>query len=211
MLSQKKFPVVLTIACLAVFLVSAYSAFAQTYPQRWISYKITSGVGLDLAYNYDYTNPSNYSHSEIESGANKWNNIGANVRLTTACYNCSDVVIREVSSDQWSRNGWSSDFYAWTQQIAGSKACSSNGMSNNCTSNDVVTLAAIYINAGKIPNSSDKRSALIAHELGHAFSIAHNGLIGVDSIMKSGAWNDGRFSYTPTSVDIQDVNSMYSR
>lgn len=131
--------------------------------------------------------------------------------LTPASYWSSDVILREVDYSTWLNNGWSQTTLAWTLQIAGSKPCSNDASTNVCTASDTITAAAIYINTAQAPGlfSGDKRQALVAHELGHAFSIAHNSVIGQDSLMKNGAWNDSRFSYTPTNPDIADVNSMY--
>jgi hypothetical protein len=197
------------LTCLTVFFLSSAIAYANVYPAKWSSSKVSYGK-LGLTYNYDYVNSGSISSSEVINGINSWLNIGANFFTAEAAYWNADVVYREVSYSQWSNNGWSQSTQAWTQPIAGSKACSNGGvLTYNCTSSDTITAAAVYINTAQLPLTSSNRQAIIAHELGHAIGVDHHTLMGQNSIMWQDVWKNTWFSYTPTSADVADVNSLY--
>jgi len=210
LIRSKKFSIILGFICLSVFCLSTVVAYANVYPAKWSSSKVSNGK-LGLTYNYDYVNSGSISSSEVTNGIQSWLNIGANFFTAEAAYWNADVLFRELNYTQWSLNGWPQTTTAWTQPIAGSKACSTDGSINICTSSDTITLAAVYINTAQLPGlfGGSKRQALIAHELGHAIGVAHHTFLSQNSIMWADVWNNSRFSYTPTSADAGDVNSLY--
>jgi hypothetical protein len=208
---MKKFYVILSICCISAFTLSL-TVFAQMESYKWSSSYINNGK-LQLGINY--TTGGSYTSADMSAGISKWTSTSANLSLSEVPFSSSNVDIRTVDATTWTNNGWGSSTYGWTQKYAGSKVCSTNFTNDYCTSTDRITYAAIFLNLGYEPEGfwastrEDRRRALIGHELGHSFTIAHNALIGVESIMKTNAWNDSNFSYNPSSKDISDINSVY--
>jgi len=210
-----KFITILSLICMAVFSFSAM-VNAQMEVFHWDSSKVVNGK-LTLGINSDYMDTSYYSTSDVAAGIAKWTNTTANLSLSSVSFSSSNVDLATVSSSTWNNNGWGSTTYAFTDLFAGSKECSPNYYTQNCTSGDVITYGSIFFNEGYMPSgtlfghsASDKRRALIGHELGHSFTLHHNSVIGQDSIMKTTAWNEANFSYDPSAADVQDINSVYN-
>ncbi|MEK4661694.1 matrixin family metalloprotease [Priestia sp. FSL H7-0729] len=208
-----KFVLSLLLVCFTTFFISS-NVFAQMEPYKWKSSFIKSGK-LTVKISTEYATGGDYTSTDLAEGINRWKNTSANLNLSTASFASSNIDIRAVNAQTWNNNGWGSNTYAWTQPYDGTFACATNLITNNCTSSNTIDYAAIYINSAKdtggllSSTKQDRRRGVIAHELGHAFTIRHNSLIGASSIMKASMWNDNNFSLTPTSTDINDINSVY--
>ncbi|WP_339303429.1 M48 family metalloprotease [Paenibacillus sp. FSL R5-0519] len=208
-----KFTISLLLVCFTTFFISS-QVFAQMEAYMWKSSFIKSGK-LNLKISTEYAVGGDYTSADITEGINRWKNTSANLNLSSASFASSNVDIRTVNSQTWNNNGWGSNTYAWTQPFDGTFACATNLSTNKCTSSNSIDYAAIYINSSKdtggllSSTKQDRRRGVIAHELGHAFTIHHNSLIGATSVMKTSMWHESNFSVTPTSTDINDFNRVY--
>lgn len=213
-MKNKLFYLTLTVLCCSAFVISS-GVFAQMNVSKWTSTRVISGK-LTLGISSSNVNTSDYSAAEVTAGIAKWTSTTAHLSLTQTSFSNSNVDLFSVTSTQWANNGWGSSTTAWTQRYAGSTNCNPSPIgSGNCTASDAITYTAIYLNSGHLPDGfwastrADRRKAVIAHELGHAFTMDHNAMIGQSSIMKQGAWDDSNFSYDPTTADVNDINSRY--
>ncbi|MGF7048039.1 hypothetical protein J2T13_002545 [Paenibacillus sp. DS2015] len=215
MKNSKKVIVSLSTVCLAVFILSS-TVFAQMESYRWKS-TFTSTGALKLGISTQYAAGGSYTATDITNGISHWKNATTNLNLSTTSFSNSNVDIMAVSEEQWFNNGWGDDTYAFSQLYDGSFQCNSGITTNYCNSSNSISYAAIYINYEKstgglltsAATKTDRRRGIVAHELGHVFTIHHNGLIGVDSIMKQATFNDNNWVSSPALVDISDINNNY--
>jgi hypothetical protein len=215
-MKNKLFYFTLIVFCCSAFVISS-GVFAQMNVSKWTSTRVISGK-LTLGISSSNVTASDYSAAEVTAGITKWTSTTAHLNLTQTSFSVSNVDLMSVSGTQWNNNGWGSNGTAWTQRYAGSKNCNPTPIGyGDCTASDAITYTAIYLNSGHLPDGfwastrEDRRKAVIAHELGHAFTLDHNAMIGQSSIMRRDVWDDedGLFSYDPTAADVNDINSRY--
>jgi hypothetical protein len=192
------------------------TVFAQMEAYRWKS-TFTSSGALKLGISTDNAAGGVYTTADSADSINRWKNATSHLNLSTTSFSSSNVDIMAVSKQTWFNNGWGDDVFAFSQMYDGSFQCNSYVFTNNCKSSNSISYAAIYINVEKNPaglftsaaTNTDRRRGIIAHELGHVFTLKHNGLIGVNSIMQQDTINDSRWVSSPAPIDISDINNNY--
>jgi hypothetical protein len=193
--------------CLVVGMIS-FSSFvnATTYTFNWYS---TSATGMAIVNANSDNLSSNYNGTIFTDGRNKWNASSANYYIYDVAYSDSDVDLRTVAASTWNDNGWGNG-EAWTQLFVGDTVCNQypagSNPETNCA-NATVTYSQIFTNGGNVSTSSDRRRALIAHELGHVIGLAHTEFLTAKdhSIMTQNLAG----GYLVTSYDVDEVNSKY--
>ncbi|MHA7582389.1 reprolysin-like metallopeptidase [Paenibacillus vandeheii] len=194
----------LTSSCLSLFLLTffATSAFADTFNFKW---SIMSGNLVSVAANGDNLN-SDWGGTVFTNARTKWNGTSARILVSSSSFSSSKLDLYSVSSTQWTNNGWGSGLYAWAQPWSGGSACSANANANPDTKCTTADYGAIYINSGNTPASSDLKSAILAHEIGHIVGLAHT-TSNTSSLMQGSP--NSYFSYTPTTYDVNQFNGKY--
>lgn len=202
---SKMFYVGLVLTCILSFSF-ALTASADTFKFRWNNF---IGSTANIQASYDHLS-SNYNGSIFSNALSQWNSSAAHFSIAASSFSTSTADLYSVDSTTWSNNGWGSTVRAWTQPFStsGTKCATGPSFSDpdtNCPAGTKVNYAAIYFNEGYVNSDATYRTAVVAHELGHAVGLAHTTYIGAISIMD----NALSTSKTVTSYDVGQVNSTY--
>lgn len=156
--------------------------------------------------NYSYLSSGSPYRNAVSSALGAWNYPDRAIKaqcLYESSFSNSTVDILTASSDAWKSWGKSSKVVAFTipTDTYGRKIY---GESDCLNSTGQLKYAAIYVN----PNNgteldSDYRKVVLAHEIGHAWGLAHANVESESSIMVQ-----GKFSWITCKLYDHDINDM---
>ena len=133
----------------------------------------------NITYSYEQWGSYNYS-SYVTQAINAWNNSAARIYVKSTNERWGDI--RIISTD-WGTTGWH----------------------GHCTAPSILNpnISTIKINDRYRSSFISDQAELIAHELGHSFTLGHSGN---DTLMRAQGY---RKSAIPTTDDVKGVNAKY--
>ncbi|ACX63375.1 hypothetical protein [Paenibacillus sp. Y412MC10] len=193
---------VILLSCIATFTFTVIVS-AETHSWKWAN--LNSDGEAYLLTNGDNLN-SSYSGTAYTNGVNLWNNSSGNISIALSSFSYSNVDIYSVTESTWKQNGWGSGLFGWAQVYNEGSPCFTdpNATGNKCFGK--VNYAGIFLNDGTMPGTAARRSAIIAHEIGHVVGLAHTL---ASPVVTPSIMNAGVTSNTPTSYDITNLNAIY--
>jgi len=202
----------LPISCITIFFIAffSFSSISEATYFQWKWKNISFQGDVVVRTNADQLN-STYNGSVYTDALALWEDSGANVMMMDSSFANSTVDLVSVSASTWNSNGWGNGS-AWTQPVReDNTACGTYPTTDYtilCGSGTLVKYAAIYFNNGNVLSSS-KRRAGVAHELGHAMSLAHTAVISekATSIMTQSLGG----GLEPSNYDVSQINERYPK
>lgn len=210
--------------CVLLFLILGVLIFQNMFFIRVSAHEIfvynDSPVTLtrsssSLRYNADNVSSSSVYKSVISTAASQFNT--SCTSLSSSSFNSSNVDFSTMSEWYWNEYyGGTQIVPAYTWLYSDETHISSEAVAYY--SNREITTSHIYFNphhtSGNIwaPVSSELRTKIVVHELGHAFCIGHSDGYSpttTNSVMyhDPAAYNEN--SYSLTSHDLADLNNKY--
>lgn len=187
--------------CSSVVISNSFPAFAYS---TFNDHVFTGGVS-NLTYSTEDDSVNSYIESTMKSAANSWNNTNCGVSLTeTAKHGSANIIfyydedLTNAADDNAGVIAFTK-FYLTNSKWVGGDSDNHSGPTSNWSKSHIIINPSVYNTL-----STSVKTASLAHELGHAFGLAHSNDRTVLMYPSS-----ARTVYTPQIDDTNGIIHLY--